>query len=33
VDELVESATVLSAELDGKRNTRHAPAYQKLLIL
>lgn len=33
MDELVEGPTGLSAEVDGKRDTGHAPVYQKLNIL
>src|SRR5580692_1106101 len=33
MDELVESATDLSAELHGERSAGHAPAYQKLSVL
>jgi hypothetical protein len=33
MDQLVESATDLGAESDGKRGTGHAPAYQKYTVL
>jgi hypothetical protein len=33
MNELVEGATGFSAELNGKRDTRHAPVYQKFCVL
>ena len=33
MDELVQSATRLDIELERKRDSGHAPAYQKLLLI